>query len=107
LPRIWLLQGLTNWSQIRAYNEDEAEIRFGEAKAGNRRAALRPPSLARKSMRSRHEQKALDIVAGRNGQAPAAQASRMSPIVFVSIGLWVAAIACIGGLVAVYFYQSH
>jgi hypothetical protein len=58
-------------------------------------------------MRSRDEQRALNIVAGRNGQAPAAQASRMGPIVFVSIGLWVAAIACIGGLAAVYFYQSH
>jgi hypothetical protein len=54
--------------------------------------------------RRQSEQTALDIVAGRNHEAPKVSAGRMSPIVVVSIGLWLAVIVGIGA-VAVYFFR--
>jgi len=55
--------------------------------------------------RQKNEQVALDIVAGRSHQATTVNATRMSPIVFVSIILWAAAIVGIG-LVAITFFRQ-
>jgi len=56
--------------------------------------------------RREYEQKALDIVAGRTGQKPAAAApakSKISGFAMLSIWLWIAAIAVIGAILAYIF----
>jgi len=55
--------------------------------------------------RREYEQKALDIVAGRTGQKPAAAPakSKISGFAMLSIWLWIAAIAVIGAILAYIF----
>ncbi|MET1027170.1 MAG: hypothetical protein ABWY00_08385 [Dongiaceae bacterium] len=55
--------------------------------------------------RREYEQKALDIVAGRTGQRPAAAIpkSNISGVAMLSIWLWIAAIAVVGAVVAYVF----